>query len=175
MKQGMTRFFFKGSHTAKLDDKNRFVLPQAMRYGLVEDGKLEFTLALGLGGCLAIYKNSDIEKIIQTFEKKQHIAKFQRFFTLFCSTLHVATCDKLGRVVIPSVLKNSAGLDGEIIVAGVMSKIEIWPKAKYEAQLSACFSEENTELNEMAQEAFALLGDAVEDTSPSAQLESLVP
>jgi len=33
-----------------------------MRFGLVENGALEFTLALGLGGCLAIYRRSDIER-----------------------------------------------------------------------------------------------------------------
>ena len=47
-------FFFNGSTVGKLDDKNRFVIPQAMRYGLVEEGKLEFFIGIGLGGCLSI-------------------------------------------------------------------------------------------------------------------------
>ncbi|MCB1109072.1 MAG: MraZ N-terminal domain containing protein, partial [Chlamydiia bacterium] len=72
----MSRFFFSGSTSVKLDEKNRFVLPQSMRYGLVEDGELKFTIALGLGGCLAIYRKSDIEKIVQRFQEKQHVAKF---------------------------------------------------------------------------------------------------
>ena len=54
----MNNFFFNGSTHSKLDDKNRFVLPQQMRFGLVENGELEFTIALGLGGSLAIYKRS---------------------------------------------------------------------------------------------------------------------
>ena len=59
--ENMGKFFFSGYSTAKLDDKNRFVLPQSMRLGLVEEGKLEFSIGLGLGGCLAIYRQSDIQ------------------------------------------------------------------------------------------------------------------
>ena len=75
VKKSMTKFFFSGSSHAKLDGKNRFVLPQQMRFGLVENGALEFTIALGLGGCLAIYRKSDIEKIVEKFQSKQHMAK----------------------------------------------------------------------------------------------------
>jgi len=76
----MAEHFFNGSVHTKLDDKNRFVLPQAMRYGLVEGGELNFTIALGLGGSLAIYKRSDIERIVKRFRAKQHNAKYQKFF-----------------------------------------------------------------------------------------------
>jgi len=153
----MMKHFFNGSVSTKLDEKNRFVLPQAMRYGLVENGELEFTIALGLGGSLAIYKKSDIEKIVTTFQKKQHVAKYRKFFTLFFSTLHNASCDKLGRVVIPNVLKKAAGLDGEIVVAGVLNKIEIWPKKKYEEDLQLFTEGSESVLESLSEEAFALL------------------
>src|SRR5689334_7191296 len=115
----MAKFFFSGSSAAKLDEKNRFVLPQEMRYGLIENGKLTFTLALGLGGCLSIYKQSDIEKIVDRFQSKQHVAKFQKFFTLFFSTLHPTSCDKLGRISLPPMLRKAANIENEVIVAGV--------------------------------------------------------
>src|SRR5689334_13468904 len=111
----MRHFFFSGSTAAKLDEKGRFVLPQSMRYGLVENGELEFSLGLGLGGCLAIYRKSDIEKIVAKFQPKQHLGRYQKFFTLFFSTLHQMGCDKIGRVLIPSVLKKAVGIKTEII------------------------------------------------------------
>jgi len=150
----MSTFFFSGSTEAKLDEKNRCVLPQHLRYGLVENGELEFTLSLGLGGCLAIYRKSDIDRIVETFRKKQHVAKFQKFFTFFFSTLHHTTCDKLGRLVIPAILKKAAGIKDEIVIAGVLNKIEIWPKEKFEFDIGE-FLEGNKE--EIATEAFALL------------------
>ena len=173
----MSEFFFNGSSSAKLDDKNRFVIPQGMRYGLVEDGKLEFTIALGLGGCLSIYRRSDIDKIVEKFKAKQHVAKFQKFFTLFFSTLHHTTCDKIGRVTIPAILKKAAKIEGEVVVAGVLNKIEVWPKAKYEEDLASFFDNDQDEQNplgSMLEDAFALLDEeetVEEKKDPVALLE----
>lgn len=157
----MSTPFFSGSNAAKLDEKNRFVLPQNLRYQLVENGQLEFSIGLSMGGCLAIYKKSDIEMMVEQFKKKQHIAKFQKFFTLFFSTLIQTTCDKVGRVTIPSVLKNGVGIKGEIIIAGALNKIELWPKERYEADLANFVGGEGGEdLQKMMEEAFSTLGEA---------------
>jgi MraZ protein len=163
----MNSFFFSGSSTAKLDQKSRFVLPQSMRFGLVENGVLEFSLALGLGGCLAIYRKSDMEKIVAKFQAKQHMAKYQKFFTLFFSTLHQTTCDKVGRVMIPPLLKKAANIKTDIVVAGVLNKIELWPKELYEEELSSVLGGKkgDEELKKIAEEAFALLGEDEEDES----------
>ena len=159
----MRKFFFSGSVEARLDDKNRFVLPQSMRLGLVEEGTLEFSIALGLGGCLAIYRQSDIEKIVEKFTAKQHIAKYQKFFTLFFSTLHQTTCDKIGRVILPTVLKNAVGIHSELVIAGVLNKIEIWPKEKYSEHLKSLLNGTDPEMNlaKMCEDAFALLDDEI--------------
>lgn len=155
----MTFFFFSGSSESKLDAKNRFVLPQQMRYGLVEDGRLEFYIGLGLGGCLSIYRRSEIQKIVQKFQSKQHLAQYQKFFTLFFSTLHSATCDKIGRVILPNHLKQAVNIKKEIIIAGVLNKIELWAKESYDKNLSNLLEGRDTELDlaKMTQEAFALL------------------
>ncbi len=155
----MTKFFFSGSTYAKLDEKGRFVLPQQMRFGLVEEGELEFSLALGLGGCLAIYRKSDIEKIVEKFRSKQHLGKYQKFFTLFFSTLHQTTCDKIGRVILPPTLKKAVQIKSEIVIAGVLNKIEIWPKELYDKQLDAALHGKDAEMNlaKLTEEAFALL------------------
>ncbi len=157
----MSQFFFSGSNHTKLDTKNRFVLPQQMRFGLVENGILEFTIALGLGGCLAIYRRSDVEKIVEKFRSKQHLAKYQKFFTLFFSTLHQASCDSVGRVLLPPVLKKAVDIRNEIVIAGVLNKIEIWPKERYDIDLKASMEGRPGEFNlaSMTEEAFALLGE----------------
>lgn len=149
--------FFSGSSATKLDDKGRFVLPQAMRYGLVEEGKCEFVLGLGLGGCLAIYRRSALNEIVEKFREKQHVAQYQKFFTLFFSTLHPTECDKLGRTAIPLALRNAVGIKKGIVVAGVLDKIEIWPEEVYDKNLQVVLSGENGELSKMTEEAFALL------------------
>ncbi|MEN9344264.1 MAG: protein MraZ [Chlamydiota bacterium] len=161
----MGKFFFSGSTETRIDVKGRFVLPQEMRLGLVEEGKLEFSLGLGLGGCLAIYRQSDIDAIVERFRSKQHMGKYQKFFTLFFSTLHQTTCDKIGRVVMPATLKKAVGIKSEIVIAGVLNKIEIWPKEKYDTQLSAVLGGQDPDfdLKKLTEEAFALLGEEDEE------------
>lgn len=169
-------FFFNGSTVGKLDEKNRFVVPQSIRYGLVENGKLEFFIGLGLGGCLAIYKKAEIEKMVKAFKQKQHIAKFQKFFTLFFSTLHEASCDKIGRVNLPQLLKNAAKIKKEVVIAGVMDKVEIWPKEEYEKNLTEAFSSSEDSLKDLTAEAFALLSedDIEEKAEDQTLLQSLL-
>ena len=132
----MSNQFFSGSYNAKLDEKSRFVLPQNLRYQLVEDGKLEFSIGLSMGGCLAIYKTSEIEALVEKFKQRKHVAKFQKFFTLFFSSLVTTTCDKVGRVNLPASLQKSIGIEKELMITGAMDKIEIWPKEKYEKLFS---------------------------------------
>ncbi len=156
----MEPFFFSGSSDAKLDEKKRFVLPQAMRLGLVEEGKLEFSIGLGLGGCLVIYKRSDILKIAKKFQENLYVAKYQKFFTLFFSTLHNTTCDNIGRVKIPSRLIEATHMNSEIVVAGVLNKIEIWPKEIYDKNLSSLLiGKDELDLGKLTEEAFALLNE----------------
>jgi MraZ protein len=155
----MSGFFFSGSHTAKIDEKGRIVLPHDMRLGLVEDGKCEFSIGLGLGGCLAVYKKSEIAKIVEKFRQNQHVAKFQKFFTLFFSTLFQTECDKVGRVALPASLKAAVGIGKEVVIAGVMDKIELWPKEVYEANLRSLMEGTSPDFNlaRMTEEAFSLL------------------
>lgn len=170
----MKGFFFSGSHVAKLDEKGRFVLPQEMRYGLVEEGKCEFAIGLGLGGCLAIYRKSAIEKIVAKFQQSQHVARFQKFFTLFFSTLYQTQCDKIGRIMLPSSLKDLVNIEKEIVVAGVMDKIELWPKKVYDENMRKLMSGETDgfSLADMTEQAFALLSD--ESASPKEAVESVM-
>ncbi len=151
--------FFSGAHESKLDEKNRLVLPHDLRYGLVENGVLQFSLALGMGGNLCIYRKSDIEKLVLQFQKLQHLAKFQKFLTVFFSTLFHTECDKVGRITIPPLLKKAAQIDQEVVIAGVLNKIEIWPLKSYEQTLKSFLEESNSgfDFAKIAEEAFSEL------------------
>lgn len=170
----MSDFFFSGSHVAKLDEKGRFVLPQEMRFGLVEEGKCEFAIGLSLGGCLAIYRKSAMDKIVEKFKQYQHVAKFQKFFTLFFSTLFQTQCDKVGRISLPMTLKAAVGIKKEVVIAGVMDKIELWPQDVYEENLQAFLNSDvkDSEFLKISEEAFALLNE--EDKPVEQTVESII-
>lgn len=173
----MNGFFFSGSSVSKLDEKGRFVLPQTMRYGLVEEGKCEFYIGLGLGGCLAIYRKSVIQKIIAKFQQNQHIARFQKFFTFFFSTLHEAECDKVGRISLPASLKSAVGIQKEVVIAGVMDKIEIWSKEVYDQNLRDLLEGKSAEMSlaKMTEEVFALLHEGEVPAAPQPQEQVQAP
>ena len=45
-------------------------------------------------------------------------------------------CDKQGRVMIPAKLREHAGIVKDIVSVGVVNKIEIWSKERWEANNS---------------------------------------
>ena len=44
--------------------------------------------------------------------------------------------DKQGRIVIPSALKEYAGIDRDVVVAGVNDHLEIWDRATWRRELA---------------------------------------
>ncbi len=54
----------------------------------------------------------------------QKARTFQRLF--FSRSSSFVTCDKQGRIIIPQLHKDYAGLKKEVVIIGVMDRIEIW-------------------------------------------------
>jgi MraZ protein len=102
---------------------------------------------------------------VQKFKQNQHAAKFQKFFTLFFSTLHQTDCDKIGRVFLPQNLRSAIGIGKEIVVAGVMDKIELWPKEIYDRNLKDLLAGKSLDMSlaKMTEEAFGLLNEEIEE------------
>ena len=49
--------------------------------------------------------------------------------------------DKLGRVLIPQTLREHAGLQREVLWAGMGNRIELWDKGRYQAMRDAVLSD----------------------------------
>ena len=67
----------------------------------------------------------------------------------------VVTCDKQGRVIISQLHKDYAGLKKEVIIIGVMDKIEIWDLQQWNE-----FEEDNVQNFERDAEDLFRLGSA---------------
>jgi MraZ protein len=55
--------------------------------------------------------------------------KFSRFFFAGAAACEI---DKQGRILLPSVLREFAGLEKDVVLVGVLNRIEIWDKTKWE-------------------------------------------
>ena len=115
------------NHT--LDTKGRLIIPAKFREVLGE----EFVISKGMDGCLFVYANDDWNAFEQKLTSLPLINKearqFARFFLAGAATVEV---DKQGRILLPAVLREFAGLEKEVVSVGVLKRIEIWDKNRWQ-------------------------------------------
>ena len=115
------------NHT--IDAKGRLIIPSKFRETLGD----EFVVTKGLDGCLFVYDNKEWsafeEKLKSLPLTNKDARQFVRFF-LAGATL--AEVDKQGRILVPSSLREFAGLEKEVVLVGVASRVEIWSKERWE-------------------------------------------
>lgn len=120
---------FMGEYNHTIDPKGRLIIPSKFREELGD----EFVVTKGLDGCLFVYPNKEWS----TFEEKlrslpltnKNARQFSRFFLAGAASCEL---DKQGRILLPSVLREFAALEKDVVLVGVLSRIEIWSKAKWE-------------------------------------------
>jgi MraZ protein len=122
-----------GEHEHTLDEKNRLTLPAKFR----QEFKDGVVLTRGMDGCLYAYTRTDWERLVDdrlrsldTLNREARL--MQRFF--FSGAVE-AELDKQGRVMVPNALTESAGLQREVVVAGVYDHLEIWDRAAWRDHL----------------------------------------
>jgi len=129
---------FLGSYEHNLDVKGRVSLPVRFRELLSTqaDQRLILTTNVDPGGrCLVAYPFQEWlafqEKIASLPQFEEAVIRLKR--------LHIAgacecTTDRQGRLLIPPVLREYAGLSGGVIFAGLGSSIEIWDRHRWEEE-----------------------------------------
>lgn len=119
---------FMGEYNHTIDAKGRLIIPAKFRETLGE----EFILTRGLDGCLSIYPMDEWE----SFEEKlkalpltdKNARAFLRFFVAGATSCEL---DRQGRILVPSTLREFAGLEKEVVLTGSLTRIEIWSKEKW--------------------------------------------
>ena len=120
---------FIGEYQHALDSKNRMIVPSKLR----EELGNKFVITKGLDGCLYAdtqdeWKN--LEEKMKTLPLTNRDARsFVRFF--FAGACEIEM-DKQGRGLIPQNLKEYAGIEKEIVSIGVLTRVEIWSKEKWQ-------------------------------------------
>lgn len=89
----------------------------------------------GLDGCLFVYTNTEWQKLA---EKLMNLPLSQsdarKFARLMLAGAVDVELDKQGRINIPAYLRQFAGLKGNVVVAGLYSRLEVWDAGKWKAQ-----------------------------------------
>lgn len=119
---------FMGEYNHTVDTKGRLIIPSKFREDLGE----EFVITKGLDGCLFVFPNNEW----QAFEEKlkalpltnKSARQFSRFFVAGATPCEL---DKQGRILLPGTLREFAGLEKDVVLAGMLNRIEIWSKSKW--------------------------------------------
>ncbi len=122
-----------GEYNHTIDTKGRLIIPSKFRETLGE----EFVVTKGLDGCLFVYDNKEWaafeEKLKSLPLTNKDARQFVRFFLAGAA---MAEVDKQGRILVPSVLREFAALEKEVVLIGVASRVEIWSKERWESSAS---------------------------------------
>lgn len=124
-----------GESTHALDAKHRVFLPKRFQDGLGRDaeGNLTAILSRGFEDCVALYSEAGFQRALERLQTQAFSSEQQRLMQrlLFSDTYHT-TLDTAGRIVLPESLRALAGIEGkEVVVIGLIDRIEVWDKARW--------------------------------------------
>jgi len=124
---------FLGTHTPRLDDKGRLILPAKFREQL-EKGVI---VTRGQERCLYVFPVDEFSRIADQLRQAPVTSKQARdYLRVFLSGASDESVDRQGRVTIPAMLRTYAGLDRDCAVIGAGQRIEIWDLAAWESYLN---------------------------------------
>nr|WP_072514173.1 division/cell wall cluster transcriptional repressor MraZ [Ndongobacter massiliensis] len=125
---------FIGEYNHTVDSKGRVSIPARFR----EDLSDTFYITRGPENCLFIYDEEGWKNIDGTIRSLTLTASNARAFArLFYSGAMELSLDRQGRVLIPPNLRNYAGIEKDVVITGVSSRIELWSKEKWDAYIGA--------------------------------------
>ena len=114
-----------GEYQHSLDAKGRLFIPAKFRDDLGD----QFVIARGVGNCLFGMSLKEWDSFSQKLRSQPVTdVQVQKFVRVVFAGATDCEPDKQGRVVIPANLRDIAGLEKDVVVIGVMSRIEIWNK-----------------------------------------------
>lgn len=134
---------FIGEYNHAIDNKNRIIVPSKFR----EDFNDKFVLTKGLDGCLYGYPMNEWTNLAEKLKTLPLTSKDARAFVrFFFSGAHEIDIDKQGRALIPQNLIEYAHIEKEIVSIGVLTRIEIWGKEKWDE-----YNDDNIDFEEIAE------------------------
>ena len=142
---------FIGEYRHSIDEKGRLIVPAKLREQL---GR-EFIATKGLDKCLYLYPMDEWKNVEdQLREKVMTDPDSRRIVRFFLAGAVPCEIDKQGRVVLPLQLRDYACIDREVVLAGMLTRLEIWDEKAW--------AEANTvgDMDEMAR-AMADMGIAI--------------
>jgi MraZ protein len=126
----------RGNSLAKVDEKGRLKVPAAFRSAIEPEFGTEFFVTSLRGECVRVYPMPVYAKLEQRLSNasavKPAVTKLRTALNYYGQS---ATMDGQGRLLIHPLLREAAGIDGEVAVLGQQNFLEVWNRAQFEERL----------------------------------------
>ena len=124
---------FKGRYTYSVDNKGRVAIPSKLRKNLATSAKGTFVVTRGFEKCLYVYPQDEWNKLEQYVRSLSFLNAQHRFFerTLFEWAVDLEL-DSQARITVPQDLLHYASIDNEVMILGVVDRLELWSPTVYD-------------------------------------------
>lgn len=127
-----------GEYTHNLDTKGRISIPAKFRAELGSSA----IVTRGLDKCLFLYPKGEWESMANKLASLPVSSSSARSFSrMMLSGAMEVEIDKQGRALLPSYLREFAGIKGNVMVTGVFNRAEIWDKHTWESYSKSASTE----------------------------------
>jgi MraZ protein len=125
---------FLGRHDYSMDERGRIPMPPRFREALMQG----VILTQGAPDrCIRAYPADSFEQQASQYLAAPITTRSGRVMRrAFFSGSYQSEMDKQGRVLIPPVLRQFAGLDGAVVIVGTGEGMEIWNATDFDATLA---------------------------------------
>ena len=128
---------FRGQFTYSIDSKGRISIPAKLRKHMSPEANDTFIITRGTTTCIDLYPLDQWQKYEEKFLKLNSFdpaeAKFIRMIMQYAND---DSLDSQSRILIPQSLINFAQIEKEVLILGVLQKIEVWNPKIYEEYIN---------------------------------------
>ena len=148
---------FRGQFLHSIDTKGRMSLPARFRDVITVDNCQTLVITPApFEPCLHAYPLREWERLESKISEYSILeTNAVRFKRLYLSAAVECELDRIGRIVVPQNLREQAGLDKEVFLAGMGRNFEMWTKARWDAALSMT-EEQNEAFKQVAMETIRI-------------------
>jgi MraZ protein len=123
---------FRGRFEHNVDAKGRVSLPAKYR-DIMSTNYTDRLVITNYDSCLIAYPYEEWVTFEENFRQYSIMQEdVEVFMHYFISGASECSIDKLGRILIPPILRKHAGLEREIVFVGMITRIQIWDKQRWE-------------------------------------------
>lgn len=122
----------RGNAPATIDEKGRLKIPSIFRAYIEESWGSDFYVTSLSGESALIYPLPIWQEIEERLAKLPSLNPTKKKFldrTNFYG--QVTSADKSGRILIPTLLRESAQMAGEVAVLGYLDRLEVWNQKRF--------------------------------------------